>query len=128
MDKNKKTDELPHTLSHAHDSCSSNKNNTTTLEKKEGSCNSDPDSELKSEIQNEIIDIIADIAKIKDKSIISSDTALSSLGLDSLDQTEMILAIEDKFRHSIPDEVASKLTTIRDIVEYILPYKKALTK
>nr|WP_245406918.1 phosphopantetheine-binding protein [Orientia tsutsugamushi] len=58
----------------------------------------------------------------------SSDTALSSLGLDSLDQTEMILAIEDKFRHSIPDEVASKLTTIRDIVEYILPYKKALTK
>ncbi|KJV57618.1 phosphopantetheine-binding protein [Orientia tsutsugamushi] len=128
MDKNKKTDELSHTLSHAHDSCSLNKNNTATLEKKEDSCNSDHDAELKSEIQNEIIDIIADIAKIKDKSIISSDTALSSLGLDSLDQTEMILAIEDKFRHSIPDEVASKLTTIRDIVEYILPYKKALTK
>ncbi len=34
MDKNKKTDELSHTLSHAHDSCSLNKNNTATLEKK----------------------------------------------------------------------------------------------
>ncbi|KJW05951.1 acyl carrier domain protein, partial [Orientia tsutsugamushi str. UT144] len=48
MDKNKKTDELSHTLSHAHDSCSLNKNNTATLEKKEDSCNSDHDAELKS--------------------------------------------------------------------------------
>ncbi|CAM79448.1 acyl carrier protein [Orientia tsutsugamushi] len=128
MDKNKKTDELSHTLLHAHGSCSLNKNNTATLEKKEDSCNSDQDVALKSEIQNEIIDIIANIAKIKDKSIISNDTALSDLGLDSLDQTEVMLAIEDKFRHSIPDEVTSKLITIKDIVEYILPYKKALTK
>ncbi|KJV77647.1 acyl carrier protein [Orientia tsutsugamushi] len=128
MDKNKKTDELSHTLSHAHDSCSLNKNNTATLEKKEDSCNSDHDAELKSEIQNEIIDIIANIAKIKDKSTISNDTALSNLGLDSIDHTEVMLAIEDKFRHSIPDEATSKLITIKDIVEYILPYKKALTK
>lgn len=128
MDKNKKTDELSHTLSHAHDSCSLNKNNTATLEKKEDSCNSGHDAELKSEIQNEIIDIIANIAKIKDKSTISNDTALSNLGLDSIDHTEVMLAIEDKFRHSIPDEATSKLITIKDIVEYILPYKKALTK
>ncbi|KJV55438.1 phosphopantetheine attachment site family protein [Orientia chuto str. Dubai] len=127
MSKND-TNKLLHTVSSIQDDYSMNKNDTVALKKESTTNNLRQDDILKAEIQQEIIDIVATIGRIKDKSTISNSTNLSSLGLDSLDQTEVMLVIEDKFRHSIPDEAASKLRTIQDIVEYILPYKKSMEK
>lgn len=44
---------------------------------------------------------------------------VDDLGADSLDVVEMLMALEDEYSISLPDEVASKLQTVGDIVNYI---------
>lgn len=44
---------------------------------------------------------------------------LDSLGADSLDIVELIMALEEEFNMEIPDEEAEKINTVGDVVEYI---------
>ena len=44
---------------------------------------------------------------------------VDDLGADSLDVVEMLMALEDEYSISLPDEVAMKLHTVGDIVKYI---------
>jgi len=44
---------------------------------------------------------------------------VDDLGADSLDQVELIMAMEEDFGVSISDEEAEKITTVRDAIEYI---------
>ena len=41
------------------------------------------------------------------------------LGADSLDVIELVMAIEDEFEIEIEDLAASKITTVRDAIDYI---------
>ncbi len=44
---------------------------------------------------------------------------IQDLGADSLDSVELVMAIEEEFRTSIPDADAETLKTVKDIVRYI---------
>jgi acyl carrier protein len=44
---------------------------------------------------------------------------IEDLGADSLDQVELIMALEEEFGADIPDEAAEKLTTVGDAIKYI---------
>ena len=44
---------------------------------------------------------------------------VDDLGADSLDQVELIMAMEEEFDISISDEDAEKIATVRDAIEYI---------
>ncbi|PWA33224.1 hypothetical protein CCH79_00013635 [Gambusia affinis] len=48
---------------------------------------------------------------------------MKDLGLDSLDQVEIIMAMEDEFGFEIPDAEAEKLMTPEEIVQYIADKK-----
>lgn len=55
-----------------------------------------------------------------DKADITLEADLNDdLGADSLDAVELIMAIEDEFEISVSDDVAQKLKTVKQIVEYI---------
>lgn len=41
------------------------------------------------------------------------------LGADSLDQVELVMALEEEFGMEIPDEDAEKITTVGEAVKYI---------
>jgi len=41
------------------------------------------------------------------------------LGADSLDATELVMALEEEFNIEILDEVAEKMLTVSDIIEYL---------
>lgn len=41
------------------------------------------------------------------------------LGADSLDQVELVMALEEEFGVEIPDEEAEKITTVGEAVKYI---------
>ena len=41
------------------------------------------------------------------------------LGADSLDVVELVMAIEDEFDIEIEDEIASKIATVQDALDYI---------
>ncbi len=44
---------------------------------------------------------------------------IEDLGADSLDQVELVMALEEEFGVDIPDEDAEKLTTVGDAIKYI---------
>ncbi len=44
---------------------------------------------------------------------------IEDLGADSLDQVELIMALEEEFGADIPDEDAEKLTTVGDAIKYV---------
>ena len=55
-----------------------------------------------------------------DESAISLETSIiDDLGADSLDVVELIMAMEEAFDIEIPDEVAEKIVTVSDAVEYL---------
>lgn len=49
---------------------------------------------------------------------------VEDLGADSLDVVEMLMALEDEYGVSLPDEVAMTLHTVGDIVNYIEEHTK----
>ena len=75
-------------------------------------------------MQEKIINLISEKLG-KDKNLINRDSRLvEDLGADSLDFVELIMAFEDEFGISLPDEDVSKLKTIGNIVDYIENMKK----
>ena len=55
-----------------------------------------------------------------DPNSVSMDTNLiDDIGADSLDIVELIMSLEDSYGVSISDEDATKLVTVRKIVEYL---------
>ena len=60
---------------------------------------------------------------VAEDDVVLTASFVDDLGADSLDQVELIMAMEEEFDVSIPDEDAEKITTVKDAVEYI---KKAM--
>lgn len=55
-----------------------------------------------------------------DPDSITMDTDLiDDIGADSLDIVELVMALEETYGISVPDEQAANLTTVRKIVEYL---------
>ena len=44
---------------------------------------------------------------------------IEDLGADSLDQVELVMALEEEFGADIPDEDAEKLTSVGEAIKYI---------
>ena len=56
----------------------------------------------------------------EDEDSITVDTNLAEdLGADSLDLTDILMAIEDEFEVEMPDEDIENIKTVGDIVDYI---------
>ncbi|WP_390621916.1 acyl carrier protein [Victivallis vadensis] len=49
----------------------------------------------------------------------SGSEIIEDLGADSLDQVELVMALEEEFGSDIPDEDAEKLTTVGDAIKYV---------
>lgn len=55
-----------------------------------------------------------------DASAVTDDASiLDDLGADSLDVVEMLMAIEENFNVTVPDEDIPNLKTVKDIISYI---------
>ncbi len=55
-----------------------------------------------------------------DEGIVTEDASiLDDLGADSLDVVEMLMAVEENFGISVPDEDIPNLKTVRDMMNYI---------
>nr|YP_009968250.1 acyl carrier protein [Cyanidiococcus yangmingshanensis]QMX77351.1 acyl carrier protein [Cyanidiococcus yangmingshanensis]UNJ15768.1 acyl carrier protein [Cyanidioschyzonaceae sp. 2]UNJ15967.1 acyl carrier protein [Cyanidioschyzonaceae sp. 3]WDB00341.1 acyl carrier protein [Cyanidiococcus yangmingshanensis] len=59
-----------------------------------------------------------------ERSKISPNASLThDLGADSLDNVELVMAMEEEFDMEIPDAAAEQITTIQQAVDYILQHK-----
>lgn len=70
-------------------------------------------------MEKKIISMIAEKLGKKEEDVKLESRLVEDLGADSLDFVELIMAFEDEFGISLPDEDVSKLKTIGNIVDYI---------
>jgi len=73
----------------------------------------------KEDIFLKIRPIIAEQLEIKEEKIELSSRIVEDLGVDSLDATELLMALEEAFNMEIMDDEAEKLKTINDVVNYL---------
>jgi acyl carrier protein len=74
-------------------------------------------------VEEKVKKIICDQLNVPEEEVVLDASFVDDLGADSLDQVELIMAIEEEFDISIPDEDAEKIRTVQDAVSYI---KKAI--
>ncbi len=73
-----------------------------------------------SEIESAVIKVVAEKMGVEEDGISSDTRFTEDLNADSLDTVELVMDIEDEFEIAIGDEVAGKLQTIGDVVEFIV--------
>lgn len=71
------------------------------------------------DVEKKVIKITAETLKIEENKITLESNFVSDLGTDSLDLVELMMAFEANFDCDIPEEEASKIGTIADVVQYI---------
>ena len=78
-------------------------------------------------MENKVKEIIADHMGLDVADIISISTFVD-LGMDSLDEIEIVMAIETEYGIAIPDEDAENIKTVGQLVSYIKHAKAGLNK
>ena len=63
--------------------------------------------------------IVVEQLGVDEAEVTIDSTFIDDLGADSLDIVELIMAFEEEFNVEIPDDVAEKIKTVEDTVEYI---------
>ncbi len=70
-------------------------------------------------VLEKIKNIVSEQLDIDPQDIKSESAFVDDLGADSLDLTELIMAMEDEFDLEIDDEEAQNLRTVDDAIKYI---------
>jgi len=76
-------------------------------------------------VAEKITKIICEQLNVSEEDVVSGASFVDDLGADSLDQVELIMAMEEEFDLSISDEDAETIGTVKDAIDYI---GKALEK
>ena len=72
-----------------------------------------------SAIESKVKAIIVDKLGVEESQVTPEASFTADLNADSLDTVELIMEFEKEFGISIPDEDTQKITTVKDVVEYI---------
>src|SRR5450432_4564204 len=81
-------------------------------------------AEEKKEIVEKVKQIISEQLGVDENEVTPSASFVDDLGADSLDQVELVMALEEHFGVEIPDEDAEKLRTVQDAIAYIDKHAK----
>jgi len=76
-----------------------------------------------SDVEDKVIKMICEQLDVPEEDVVSKASFVDDLGADSLDQVELIMAMEEEFDISIPDEDAENIGTVQNAIDYI---KKAI--
>jgi acyl carrier protein len=71
------------------------------------------------EIFDKVKEVIVDQLNVEEDDVVEDATFVDDLGADSLDIVELVMALEETFGVSIPDEDAESIKTVGDAVSYI---------
>lgn len=71
------------------------------------------------EILEKVREVIVDQLNAEADDVVEEASFVDDLGADSLDIVELVMALEEEFGISIPDEEAENIKTVGDAVGYI---------
>ena len=72
-----------------------------------------------SSVADKVKKIVVEQLGVSEDQVTPEAKFIEDLGADSLDQVELVMALEEEFGSDIPDEDAEKLTTVGDAIKYI---------
>jgi acyl carrier protein len=81
-------------------------------------------AESKKDVVEKVKQIIAEQLGVDEGEVTPSASFVDDLGADSLDQVELVMALEEAFGVEIPDEDAEKIRTVKDAIDYIDKHSK----
>ena len=79
----------------------------------------------KKEIVEKVKQIISEQLGVDEAEVTPSASFTDDLGADSLDQVELVMALEEEFDLSISDEDTEKIRTVQDAIDYVDKHAKA---
>ncbi|OUU27339.1 MAG: acyl carrier protein [Verrucomicrobia bacterium TMED44] len=68
---------------------------------------------------NRVKKIIISQLNVSEEQVTPAASFIDDLGADSLDQVELVMALEEEFDDMIPEEEAEKLQTVGSVIEYV---------
>jgi acyl carrier protein len=71
----------------------------------------------RSELEETVLAIVRDQKTLPEH--VDPDASLRDAGIDSLDSLSILFALEERFKISIPDELARSISTLGDMVRVI---------
>lgn len=74
---------------------------------------------MDSQISERVMKVVSEQLGIEPEKLTMDTSFINDLGTDSLDLVELVMAIEEEFQISIPEEAASDVQTIGDVVRQI---------
>ena len=74
---------------------------------------------MASPVEQKVREIICEQLGVSEGDVTPEASFIEDLGADSLDIVELVMALEEQFGVSIPDEEAENIKTVGDAVAYI---------
>ena len=78
-----------------------------------------------SDIEARVKKIVAEQLGVNDAEVKTASSFVDDLGADSLDNVELVMALEDEFGTEIPDEEAEKITTVQQAIDFVKAHSKS---
>lgn len=71
------------------------------------------------DVEKEVIDIVVEQLGVDPEEVTHEKSFVEDLMADSLDQTELIMTLEERLGLEISEEDAANMKTVGDVVKYI---------
>ena len=72
-----------------------------------------------SDISERVKKIVVEHLGVDEDKVTDGASFIDDLGADSLDTVELVMAFEEEFKYEIPDDIAEKIVTVKDAVNFI---------
>ena len=69
-------------------------------------------------IEAKVVEVIGNLLKVAPERIVPEASFTRDLGADSLTMVELVLAFEQEFGITVPDDEVSGIVTVADAIEY----------
>ncbi len=79
---------------------------------------------MSNSIEERVKKVIAEQLSVSEDEVVPTASFIEDLGADSLDNVELVMALEEEFDTEIPDEDAEKITTVQSAIDYIEAHRK----
>mgnify|MGYP003387671147 FL=1 len=75
-------------------------------------------------IEARVKKIVAEQLGVAEADVKTDSSFVEDLGADSLDNVELVMALEEEFECEIPDEEAEKITNVQQAIDYVKAHLK----